>query len=221
MKKVLGLIAQIVLVPIFAALFLGLLFLMPAELVVSSWHLVKADASTTGRLDSSQVGRSGNRGTTRSEVSYHYEVNEREYASTRLSPGFTHRAYETGGGGFARSHFAGSDITVYYDSKHPEFSFVDRGWPKWSIGFTMAVWGMIASGWNRLENLRHRSQLPLFAASQSILWTGFLTLFFMDSVIAPHQLLTVTGTGVVTFAGALAYGRVKFRPSKELKLPGD
>ncbi|MBN8420109.1 MAG: DUF3592 domain-containing protein [Verrucomicrobia bacterium] len=138
MRYILGIAAAVIFVP----LFLALLFMMPLEFCVSSWHLWRADSTAQGRVISSQP--KSHRGNTRSLIRYRYSVDGRSYETDRVRAGWiSGSGYESGAGKLAESLSAGSPVTVRYDSAHPEFALLEYGWPKWSVGFSLAVWGML------------------------------------------------------------------------------
>ena|GEM_PF-6150750 len=56
---------------------------MPAEFIVASWHLLRAESQTTGVVVSSEVTHGG-RGTPGSTVSYTYQVNGATFSSSRV-----------------------------------------------------------------------------------------------------------------------------------------
>ncbi len=134
MRYILGIAAALIYVP----LFLALLFMMPLEFCVSSWHLWRADAATEGRVISSD--QKSHHGNTLSLIRYSYTVDGRSYESDRVRTGWiSNKAYEAGAGSFAKSLSPGSQVIVHYDSHHPEFALLAYGWPKWSLGFSLAV----------------------------------------------------------------------------------
>lgn len=138
MRYIFGIVAAMILVP----LFLGLLFMMPLEFCVSSWHLFRADSTIKGRVISSEQKQ--HRGNTLSLIRYGYSVSGRSYVTDRVRAGWiSDRCYDAGAGDLAESLNPGSPVTVHYDSDHPDFALLAYGWPKWSLGFSLAVWGMI------------------------------------------------------------------------------
>jgi len=142
-------------------------FAMPVEFVASSWHVYRLDSSVEGVILSSEVTRAPS--TQGNAIRYRFTVNGEVLESDRWSPGLiSNSAKETGGGDLARKYKAGDEVTVYYDSSSPDFSVLERGWPKWSVGFSMAVWGSL---------LRR-------AVFRSLVFTGFVVLAVFPSTLS-------------------------------------
>ncbi|WP_009962028.1 DUF3592 domain-containing protein [Verrucomicrobium spinosum] len=128
---------------IFGPLLVMLLFMMPLDFVVSSWHLYRArEGLTHGKVVSSE--KVSHHGNSRSDIRYRYEVQGRVYESDRVRAGwFSRHGYESGAGELGGALRPGDTIPIYYDSHHPEFALVEYGWPKWSIAFSLCVWGVL------------------------------------------------------------------------------
>lgn len=171
---------------IFAPLFLALLFLMPADLAWSSVQLLLVRSETTGEVVSSVVSVShGRGGGTRSDIVYRYRADGAMHESSRVKPGFMHRGYEAGGGELAGTLRPGDPVRVHYAAWWPSLSFLEYGWPKWSIGFSLAVWGIIAAAVFCPATRKGERPFPLrwHAAIKPMFFTGFATVMFMDPVI--------------------------------------
>lgn len=205
MRYILGLAAALIFLP----LFLALLFLMPVEFCVSSWHLWRADATTQGRIISSQPA--SHRGNTRSLIRYSYKVDGRRYESDRVRAGWiSNKAYEAGAGALAQSLSAGSQVTVRYDPRHPEFALLEYGWPKWSVGFSLAVWGMLLGSYVFAAQDRRPSSHLLYGLTRGICLLGFLIIVLLPPTIQRKQVLPLLGAGLVLSAVAACYSRLRY-----------
>jgi hypothetical protein len=177
MKRLFNILGYIFVFVVIVPLFLLMFFAMPLEFIVSSWHIIKVDSSTQGIITHSEVVRES-RGTERSDIMYTFECGGKSYQSSRWQPGLiSNSAGETNGGEFSRSHPEGTKVTVHYDSSNPSFSIIERGWPKWSIGFSLGVWGIFFSNQFKCTAPRTTKLLINYPLSRAISFTGVLTLF--------------------------------------------
>lgn len=203
---------------IFGPLFLMLLFLMPLEFVVSSWHLFCArDGLTHGKvLASAKVTHRGN---SRSDIRYRYVVQGREYESDRVRAGWvSHHGYESGAGELGGALRPGDTIPIYYDSHHPEFALVEYGWPKWSIAFPLCVWGLLWRNYARPDpaapqRLSARSrgcQLLGYGAATGATFLGFILFAIRPSTVELQDVSRLLGAWVVLSLFALAYGWFRY-----------
>ena len=194
---------------IFVPLLLALLFMMPVEFCVSSWHLWRADAATEGSVVSSE--QKNHRGNTRSLVRYSYSVDGRRYETDRVRAGWiSNKAYEAGAGAIAKSLRPGSQVSVRYDSHHPEFALLEYGWPKWSVGFSLAVWGMwLGSYVFGSEDSRPRSHL-LYGLTRGMCLLGFVIIFLLPPTLEPKQTSALLGAGLVLSFVAGVYSRLRY-----------
>ncbi len=202
------------LVLIFVPLFLGLFFLMPADFCWSSWHLLAARGTTTGTVVSATESVGGGRGhNTRSDIVYGYRVNGIAYEGSRVRPGFMDKGYEGGGGELARSLKAGDTITVHYSERNPGFALLSYGWPKWSVGFSLLVWGILAGVMWCEKSREGECPVPFWrnALIKALPLTGLLTTVFLQPVI----IVTDIWIPLAIHAGAVlllaAYWGVKYR----------
>lgn len=205
MRYLLGIAAALIFVP----LLLALLFMMPLEFCVSSWHLWRTDAATEGRVISSE--QKSHRGNTNSLIRYSYTVDGRGYESDRVRAGWiSNKAYESGAGDLAKSLSPGSQISVRYDSKHPEFALLEYGWPKWSLGFSLAVWGMwFGSYVFNSEDRRPKSHV-LYGLTRGMWLLGFMIILLLPPTLEPKIISTLLGTGLVLSVLAGLYSRVRY-----------
>jgi hypothetical protein len=194
---------------IFIPLFLALLFMMPLEFCVSSWHLWRADSTTEGRVVSSQ--QEHHRGKTRSLIRYSYSVNGGHYESGRVRAGwFSDGGYEAGAGDLADSHSPGSSVTVHYDSNHPEFALLAYGWPKWSLGFSLAVWGFILGACVFGPQDRRPSSHVLYGVTRGMLMLGFAIIILLQPTLEPQIIPSLLLAGVVLSLVAAVYSRIRY-----------
>lgn len=205
MRHLLSIAALLIFIP----LFLALLFAMPLEFCVASWHLWRADATTEGRVVSSQ--QKAHRGNTRSLIRYTYSVDGRSYESDRVRAGWiSDKGYEASGGDLAQSLSPGSQVTVRYDAAHPEFALLEYGWPKWSVGFSLAVWGMLLGSYVHGPQDRRPSSHVLYGLTRGTWLLGFLIVFLLPPTLQPRQALPLLGAGLVLSVVAGVYGRLRY-----------
>ena len=183
MKRVRDIILATLVFLIFIPLFLLMFFAMPVEFVASSWHVYRLDSSVEGVILSSEVTRAPS--TQGNAIRYRFTVNGEVLESDRWSPGLiSNSAKETGGGDLACKYKAGDEVTVYYDSSSPDFSVLERGWPKWSVGFSMGVWGIILGGGDKKKGVVCKGSLLRRAVFRSLVFTGFVVLAVFPSTLS-------------------------------------
>lgn len=199
---------------ILASFFLALFFLMPTDFCWSSWHLLAARGTTTGTVVSAVESVGSGRGHgTRSDIVYRYRVNGIAYEGSRVRSGFMDKGYEGGGGEFARSLKPGDAITVHYSERNPAFAFLSYGWPKWSLGFSLVVWGIVASAIWCEKSRDGEIPVPFWgnALIRALPWTGILTTVFLAPVIVVTDIwipLAIHAGAVLLLA---AYWRIKYQ----------
>lgn len=194
---------------IFVPLLLALLCMMPLEFCVSSWHLWRADAATEGRVISSE--QKSHRGNTRSLIRYSYSVDGRSYESDRVRTGWiSNQAYEAGAGDQAKSLSPGNQVSVRYDSHHPEFALLEYGWPKWSLGFSLAVWGMWLGSYVFDSQDRRPKSHVLYGLTRGMWLLGFMIILLLPPTLEPKTISTLLGTGLVLSVLAGLYSRVRY-----------
>lgn len=209
MRYVIGIAAALIFVP----LFLALLFMMPLEFCVSSWHLFRADSTTEGSVLSSQQRQ--HRGNTMSLIRYRYSVSGQTYESDRVRAGWiSDRGYETGAGGLAESLSPGRPVAVHYDSDHPEFALLAYGWPKWSIGLSLGVWGMILGASVFGPQDRRPSSHLLYGLTRGMLLLGFAIILLLPPTLEPQSMPSLFGAGLVLSLLAGAYSRIRYRQAE-------
>ena len=182
MKRFKNIILVILVCVIFIPLFLLMLFGGPVELIAATWHNIRSDASTKGTVTFSESTRHS--GLTGSSISYRYEVGGSSYESQKWRTGFSNNSsYENGGNYFAKNHPEGSAVVVYYDSSEPTFSILERGWPTFSIGFSMACWGILLCHNFKRNDPKTAYLMIGYPISRALLGTGVLTLFTQPPTI--------------------------------------
>ncbi|MHC4251127.1 MAG: DUF3592 domain-containing protein [Planctomycetota bacterium] len=188
MTRLLKAIAGVCLLLVFAALLVSLLFFMPAQFLVSSWRLYRADETTEGLLlDVDVVTGDSGQGT---RVRYEYEVNGVKHVGTRLGPGLLDgQTTQTGGGRLAEKYRSSRNVTVHYYSSDPSFAFLEYGWPRWSIGFSLCVWGLIAARGTASGRGRASGPLLRCALVDALPWLGVAIVFFFPQYVAPSDLV--------------------------------
>lgn len=183
MKGIFPIIGLILIGIIFIPLALIIFFGFPLEFIVSSWHNLRIDSSTQGLITHSETihGRHGTKG---SSITYTYSIHGKTYESSRWRAGLmSNSSTETNGGGFATHHPVGTTVTVYYDASVPEFSLLELGWPKWSLGFSLAAWGIVFANRFRRTAPRSTQLFICYPLSRGLLFTGFLTLFLLPTTL--------------------------------------
>lgn len=199
-------------------LVLMLLFLMPLEFVVSSWHLIRArDGLTHGKvLASARVSEHGN---SRSDIRYGYKVQGRAYESDRVRAGWlSHAGYESGAGELGDALRPGDTIPIYYDAHHPEFALVEYGWPKWSIAFALCVWGLLWRNYARPDpadpqHLSTRSracQLLGYGVATGATFLGFILFAIRPSTVELQEVPRLMVAWGVISLFATAYGWFRY-----------
>lgn len=220
MKKLLSWTGLLIFGPLFGILFLMLLFMMPLEFVVSSWHLYRTrDGLTHGRVVSSE--KINHRGNSRSDIRYRYVVGGREYESDRVRAGWiSDHGFESGAGELGGALRPRDTIPIYYDSRHPEFALLEYGWPKWSIGFSMMVWGLITGSACRPDSKlgavgssRPRSKtrrLLGYGAGQGLLLVGFGIIILRPPTVEPQNVRLLLIAWALASTAAVAYGGIRY-----------
>ncbi len=191
MKKLLGIIGAVAACVVIFSLLFGLLFAMPIEFAVATWHNWRADSTTEGVITRAEVSKARG-GLEGSAVSYSYQVGGRHFEGTRYRGGFlSDRSHEAGGGEFAKKHPVGSEVPVYFDSSDPGFSLLEHGWPKWSLGFSAIVWGVWFSGYYSRADPRTKRLVFCYPLSRAATISGFITILAFP--------ITIDGQGLVDF----------------------
>lgn len=196
MKKVFGIIGTIAACAVVLPLIFGLLFAFPIEFAAATWHVLRVDSTTEGVITKSEV-RKSRKGMEGSSMTYSYEVGGHRYVSSRRSGGyFANSSNESGGGKFARDHPVGSEVKVYFDASDPGFSMLERGWPKWSIGFSVGVWGLWFSNYFKRTDQRTIRLMFAYPLSRAAPICAFITIMFFP--------VTVDGSGLIDFLSLFA-----------------
>ena len=89
------------------------------------------------------------------------------------------------------------------------------GWPKWNLGFSMAVRGIILDAYAFSPNAKHPTSYLGYGLTRGLTWTGFLTIVLLPPTISPHGVSEVASGFLVVSVIALLYSRFKYpqRPS--------
>ena len=182
--------------------------MMPLEFCVSSWHLFRADSTTEGRVISSEQKQ--HRGDTLYLIRYGYSVSGRSYETDRVRAGWiSDSSYEAGA--LTDSLSLGSSVTVHYDSDHPEFALLAYGWPKWSLGFSLAVWGMILGAYFFGPQDRKPSSHVFYGLTRGMLLLGFAIIILLQPTLEPQVMPALFGAGIVISVLAAFYSWVRYR----------
>lgn len=212
MKRILSFFTLLIFVPLFLALF----FMMPIEFLVSSYHLYRAASSIEGRvMESESISHRGN---TLSKIRYRFDVAGQSHESTRVRAGWiSDESYESGAGDLAGSLKPNSSVWVHYDPWEPGFSLLEYGWPKWSIGFSLAVWG-IGFGWLAFPNSESRPRnFLLYGATRGMTLTGMAIIALLPPTIHPAATTSLVSGWLVLACLAACYGWLRYHRSCEPK----
>lgn len=205
LKKFFGYLFGAMLSVIFILLFLMLLFGMPVEFAAATWQNLRIDATTLGQVTHSEVIR-GSKSNEGSSIEYAYTVDGKSYTSTRWRAGLiSNSSQEAGGGRFAKDHPVGAEVLVHYDASNPQYSLLEPGWPKWSVGFSMAVWGILLSGGFERKAPRTRRLLIGYPFTRALTITGFLTIIFSTRTLDNSAMLVTLAIYGASALGALLY----------------
>lgn len=183
--------------------------MMPLEFCVSSWHVLTADSTTEGRIIFSQHKQ--HRGNTLSMIRYSYFISGRSYESDRVRAGWiSNRFYEADAGNLVESLSLGSPVSVHYDSDHPQFALLEYGWPKWSLGFSLVIWGMILGVYVFGSQDRRPSSYVLYGLTRGMVLIGFAIIILMPPTLEPQIIPSVLGAGFMFSLLAGVYSRVRY-----------
>lgn len=161
---------------------------MPYDFAMASWQMWRTDSQTQAEVLGVRT-ETGRIGLAATHVQYKYRVNGKDYYNDRLGPGIDIRATQTGGSNLTQKYENLKHVTVYYDSSEPEFSILEKGWPRWSIGFSLLVWGIL------LMNLySSRLKLTLWrmfwrSLTRAIPWCGVVVIFMFPQYVLPDHLI--------------------------------
>lgn len=138
LRKAGGILISIPFLLLFLAMFLG----PPVMVVLETIDLVRMNAQTQGRVDAVSI-ESGSKGTSRANITYHFNVGGRQVTSDRVFPGYHGSSEkETGGANVARDFPVGAQPTVYYSRRNPELCALQYGWSKWPMALTLFWCGL-------------------------------------------------------------------------------
>lgn len=144
-----------------------------------------------------------------SRIRYSYIVNGKTFTSGRVQAGFlSGRAYQSEGGRFSENSPAGSSVTVYYDASDPGFSFLAYGWPKWSAGFSMAVWGIVLSYRFPLRSFKKQGALA-YSRSRASAISGLIIIAAFPIILGRPQLLLIVFIFALSFVCAFGNGMAR------------
>lgn len=176
----------------FTLLFAALLFLMPSNFVAATWQSFQADAKTDGIITQSEAIHNGRRRSRYySSVSYAYQVNGQKYESSKLAPGWIDEGKQIEGREFADQHPVGMKVDVYYNSTDPSFSLLVRGWPKWSVGFSLGVWGILIGSYFKKGGVRTKRLWICYPLTRAAALTGLITIVFCPPILVSENLQAV------------------------------
>ncbi len=161
---------------------LMMFFVGPIAIVVESFEMWCMDSQTLGTLKDLAIVRGG-RGTSAVHVTYDFTVDGELLESTRLYPGFMgNYGTSTNGDALADSYQVGNQYPVYYDSANPSRVCLEYGWPKWSIGWTAFIWGMIGTIVSKNKKSR------LWLVPLSLMLYGIALIAVGPHTVRPHEL---------------------------------
>lgn len=218
MKTICNVMISVILGIIATPLILALLFMMPVEFVISTWHLSKVTESTEGIVTHSEITR-GRKSVTGSRIAYTYSVNGTKYTSTRSQAGWiSDSARQSGGGAVAESNPRGNSVLVHYDPRSPEFSIITWGWPKWSFGFSAGVWGLLSTYWAKESNRKGGAKRIRIALAKSLTFVGFITIFFFPITLGIPEMKILGSAFLGSAFAVFTYYTFRPFPKKESEL---
>jgi hypothetical protein len=126
----------------FVLLFGAMVFGPPAMLLWETVDIVRMRERAVGQVDAVDIVR-GTKGTTRANITYHFQIAGRIVTSNRYAPGYMGNSGGwTGGARVANDSPVGQAITVYYSGQNPELCALEYGWFCWSADPTLVVFGL-------------------------------------------------------------------------------
>lgn len=186
MKKIISLLFGSIVGIIVTALLLGMFFVMPLEFVISGLHIYRVSSQTEGEVLSAES--KAEKGNTRSFITYQYRVDGEIFLSDRVRAGWiSDSSYEHQAGDLAKSLKVGDAVSVHYDSHDPGFSLLQYGWPKWSIGFSLAVWGIFLR--DHLSKKSSSQKVFLYGLAHSMILSGAGVIFLLPLTVSPKLLI--------------------------------
>jgi hypothetical protein len=214
MKILLKQLVSALLAIVFVPLILVLFFLFPVEFCVASWQLAHLDGQTTGEVLESSV--SYFKGGSRSDIRYLYLVEGKEYVSNCVRVGFlSGSSYETGGGDLAAKLKPGMTPSVYYSKADPRRSVLEYGWPKWSIGFSLVVWGLACG-----QRFKRGQHLIGYAVTRAMTLSGFVCIVLLfRPTFYPRDWWPFAGVMIAACLGCLAWGAFRRRADNRAMIP--
>lgn len=198
LKIILGLVLFVPFAFLILLMFLG----GPIAILAETYDLICFDGRTTGKLTSLEIVY-GSKGTSATVVSYVYNSNGKDLISNRLYPGFAaNYGTYTGGASLAKKYTVGQQVQVYFDSSNPVRACLEHGWHKWSIAWTVLIWGMVGYPYFLIK----KSRLWILAVTLVVYGFGLLAIG-PNTVFASElhwHLLAVLGcsTAVMVYASA-------------------
>ncbi len=190
----------------------ALLFLMPFEFCVASWHLVRAKSTVEGTVLAASASHSKKHWSdTRSLVTYSYEVDGKQFTGQRVRAGWlSETVHESGGAAFAQGLKSGDRVTVHYDPAAPDFSLLDYGWPKWSLGISMLVWGLWIGSLIFPRKARRPTTFWAYGLTRGLVIMGVLMIFLLPPTVPPAASWELAIAFVVLSLFAFVYARLRY-----------
>jgi len=158
------------------ALVLGLFFGTPLCAIFETVDILRMRCTAVATVTKVEVV-AGSEGGSRPQVTYAYSVGGVNYAGDRYAPGwFANEGSWTGGGrGLRQRYWPGKVVSIHYRAANPAHCCLEYGWFKWSIGFSLAVWGGVLA--------RKNCNIFRRAVAQSMIFGGAGLIFIGPDVI--------------------------------------
>ncbi|HET6248597.1 MAG TPA: DUF3592 domain-containing protein [Tepidisphaeraceae bacterium] len=202
-KRLISLPLTIILVALVAAMILALFFGAPAMAVLETVDMLRMRATTQAIVTGVGVVTADEG--SRPKVAYQYTVNGTRYVSRHYAPGWwANGGTWTGGGSDIKRRFKiAQAVLIHYQPANPGRACLEYGWFKWSIGFSLAVWGMVFSRFAGKTKIEMRSgqvqqgsdekgppHIPGIwrrSAGNGMMWSGGLLVFFAPDILPVTQ----------------------------------
>jgi len=199
---------------VFCMLF-SLFFGPPIALLAESIDMLRMRSTADGTLDEISV-RLDYKGRSRPVFRYSFRAAGQRYESDRYLPGFAaNYGRWTGGRAVARDYQVGQAVTIHYSASDPNRCALEYGWFKVSLGFTLAVWGMLIGGISHRERRRTHYPDHVSRAGGACILYAVALLLLGPTVVRPSELHWHALAWCAAFAVVSLYHLVRQRPTPQ------
>ncbi len=154
----------------------------PLFVVIETIDILRMRSITTATIRHAAAAY-GNEGS-RPDVAYCFTVNGVNYDSSQYAPGWmaNRGSWTDGGRGVTARYKPGQLAIIHYRLAHPTDCCLEYGWFKWSIGFSLGVWGLI------IGKSEKRETWPRRAIGRAMALSGIVLIFFAPNIIPVAQI---------------------------------